>query len=303
MRTLVQISDIHFGAEDPDVVAALGRELSHLPHDLLIVSGDFTQRARRSQFDDAMHFVNQLPGPRLMVPGNHDIPLWNAFYRFGRPLRKYKQAVTRDLRPTFEDEQVMVMGLNTARPFSWTWDGFWKDGRINSKQVAAVRDYFGSDDKRFKVLVTHHPFLPPPAQSKAGVELEDAPQPDLKYKRRIVHKSRRALEALEAVGAELLLAGHLHLNYAGDVRNHHESVRRGILSVQAGTATSYRRRGEPNAYNRITIETPAVDDVASPRVTVQVRTCEDGNAFGDGSRVVFDKVKDGWDRQVVHDRE
>ena len=92
---------------------------------------------------------------------------------------------------------------------------------------------------------------------------------------------------------ELLVAGHLHMNYTGDVRTHHEAVRRSILSVQAGTACSHRRRGEPNAYNRFTIETAAFDPVPHDRLTVQVRTLT-GPAFDDGDRTVYEKRDEGW---------
>ncbi len=293
MRRLAQISDIHFGAEDPAAVEALRRDLLADPYDLLVVSGDFTQRARAGQFRAAMAFLANLPGPQLYVPGNHDVPMHNLLQRFGSPLGKYKKHVTRDLRPVFRDEELLVIGLNTARPFSFTWGGFWKDGRINADQLLDV--HLASVDVLdgvFKIAVTHHPFLPPPGERRHGaVEMEAVREG--KIDKRLVHGSRRALRTMEAAGIELLLAGHLHMNYSGDVRSHHESVRRSILSVQAGTACSHRRRGEPNAYNRFTIETAAFDGLAHDRLTVQVRTL-DGPDFTDGDRRVFEKRSDGW---------
>ena len=125
--------------------------------------------------------------------------------------------------------------------------------------------------------MTHHPFIPPPADRPHG----------------IVHRSRRALRTMEAVGVEALLAGHLHMNYSGDVRSHHEASKRSILSIQAGTACSVRRRGEPNAYNRITVETAALDGLPQDRLAVQVRECHDA-AFRDGARRVYDRHADGW---------
>lgn len=278
MRRIAQISDIHFGAEDPDVVEALAADLKLQRYDLLIVSGDFTQRARGGQFKAAMAFLKRLPGPHLYVPGNHDVPLYDVARRFLSPTGKYRKHVTPNLRPVFRDDQLLVMGLNTARPWTWTWDGFWKDGNIRAEQLLHVhRVCLETPDERFKIVVTHHPFIPPPGNRAHG----------------IVHGARRALLTMEAVGVEVLLAGHLHMNYSGDVRTHHEATKRSILSVQAGTACSHRRRGDPNAYNLITVEGAAFDGVPCDRLGVQVRTMSNG-AFRDGAHTGYEKREGGW---------
>ena len=280
VRRIAHISDIHFGAEDPPAVAAVAKDLLAWRYDLLVVSGDFTQRARPSQFRAAMEFLKQFPQPHLYVPGNHDVPLYDVFSRFLNPVGRFRRYVTRELRPVFRDDQMAVVGLNTARPFSWTWDGFWKDGWISQEQLANVTALEASvPPEIFKIVVTHHPFIPP---------MRDRPHG-------IIRGAPRALATLEAVGVEVLLAGHLHMNYSGDVRTHHEATKRSILSIQAGTACSHRRRDEPNAYNRLVIEGAAIDGIERDRVTVQVRKCE-GDGFEDGARVVYEKFETGWDR-------
>ncbi len=281
MRRIAHISDIHFGAEDPAVVEALAEDLLAWRYDLLVVSGDFTQRARAGQFRAAMQFLNRLPGPQLCVPGNHDVPLYDVVRRFMSPVGRYRRYVMDELRPVFRDEQLLVVGLNTARPFSPTLDGFWKDGRISAEQLLDVHLLAAeTPDELFKIVVTHHPFIPP---------MHDRPHG-------IVRGAARALRTLESVGVEVLLAGHLHMNYSGDVRTHHEATKRSILSIQAGTACSHRRRDEPNAYNRLIVEGAAFDGLAHDRVTVQVRKCETAGAFVDGPRVVYEKLDGGWDR-------
>jgi 3',5'-cyclic AMP phosphodiesterase CpdA len=272
MRTIAHISDVHFGKIDPPVVEGLVAELNATPPDLLVISGDFTQRARASQYRDAAAFRARLPGPQLVVPGNHDMPLFDFVSRAFRPLANYKRYITRDLRPVFEDDELLVVGVNTARQFTFNRDGFWKDGRVSAEQLIDVklRACSPSAQNKVKIVVTHHPFIPPPGERVHG----------------IVHGSAAALAQFEACGIDLLLAGHLHMGYSGDVRTHHEAVKRSILSIQAGTATSTRRRNEPNAYNRITV------DPAGPTVEIQIRAW-DGKAFTATGATSFRKAMDG----------
>ena len=121
--------------------------------DLVAVSGDLTQRARSHQFKEARAFLDRLPKPQIVVPGNHDVPLHNVFARFVQPLRKYRRYITDDLRPFYHDEEIAVLGVNTARSLTI------KGGRINEEQVAWMRErLFACDPGTVKAVVTHHPF-------------------------------------------------------------------------------------------------------------------------------------------------
>ena len=120
MRTLVHLSDLHFGRVDPRVVPPLVETIRTIAPDLIAVSGDFTQRARRRQFVQARAFLQQLPYPRLVVPGNHDVPLYNLAARFVRPLAGYRRFIEPDLEPVFVDEEMHVIGLNSARPLRFS---------------------------------------------------------------------------------------------------------------------------------------------------------------------------------------
>src|ERR1700682_6341632 len=152
MRTLVHLSDLHFGRVDPQIIAPLIKTVSEINPDLLAVSGDLTQRARSNQFQQARAFLDALPQPQIVVPGNHDVPLHNVFARFLQPLDKYRRYITDDLEPFFADEEIAVIGVNTARSLTI------KGGRVSSEQVLSIRRKLCSvGEDVVKVVVTHHP--------------------------------------------------------------------------------------------------------------------------------------------------
>jgi 3',5'-cyclic AMP phosphodiesterase CpdA len=267
MTTIAQISDLHFGTEVPAVAEALVADLRARPPSLLVISGDLTQRARRKQFAAARDYLARLPQPQLVVPGNHDVPLFDVARRFLAPLKRYCRFIGRDLDPTFMDDEMIVVGLNTARSFTW------KNGRISVEQIAALEGRLAQGGLRVKVVVTHHPFIPPPGD--VGIDL--------------VGRAKRAIPVLAASKVDLLLAGHLHQGYAGDIRTHYPSAGRAMIAVQAGTAISHRmRNGEANAYNLLTLERKLI--------TIEVRAW-DGRAFATLHQSTYDRVEDGWHRR------
>lgn len=275
MRTLAHLSDLHFGRDDPAVAEALIADLANQQFDILVNSGDFTQRARASQYRAAAGYMRRLPTPRICVPGNHDIPLYDIIRRFFFPLHRYEKYITNDIRPFYQDDELAILGINTARSWTWTWNGFWKDGRISTEQLLDVETRLGHlPESIFKIVVTHHPFIPPPKERIHG----------------IVGAAFPALEMMQKSGVDMLLAGHLHLGYSGDVRTHHEGIKRSILSVQAGTAISTRHRlGEPNAYNLITV---------SPELVIlHVRTFQNGS-FNTRTITHFSRRDDAWRQET-----
>jgi 3',5'-cyclic AMP phosphodiesterase CpdA len=266
MRRVAHISDLHFGADDPVVASGLLRDLEAVAPHLIVVTGDLTQRARGGQFRAARAFLHALPHPQIVVPGNHDIPLYNVAARFGWPLAGFRRWIAADLRPTFADGELAVAGVNTARSNTW------KDGRISMADIDWLRGFFAArPEGATMVLAAHHPFIPPTNDPTAA----------------LVGRAKVALAMLASCGCHLVLAGHLHQAYSGDVRPYHVEIDRSILVVQAGTAISHRRREEANAYNVLTI------DEGGRRLTIDVRTWR-GHDFHSSGVTEYVSGSEGW---------
>jgi 3',5'-cyclic AMP phosphodiesterase CpdA len=236
MRVIVHLSDIHFGRIDPVTVKPLADAISRARPDLLAVSGDLTQRARRTEFARARRFLDGLPFPRLVVPGNHDVPLYNVFTRFFTPLARYTHAITPDLTPMHRDEEMIVVGVNTAR--SWTWG----EGRINRTQVDEIVEHLaGTPKELIRIVVTHHPFDLP-----EGVK-----------ETRLLGRAAMAMAKLSTTGADLFLAGHLHISHIGHTAERYNIAGHSALVVQAGTVST-RSRGEQPSFNVLRIARPRI---------------------------------------------
>lgn len=166
MRTLAHLSDLHFGRVDPAALEPLRRRVVALAPDLVVVSGDLTQRARRHQFRAARAYLDTLPKPQFVVPGNHDVPLYNVLARFLRPLAGYRRIIAEDVEPSFVDDEIAVLGINTARSLAF------KGGRVSAAQLARLREKLCRlDGEIVKIVVMHHPVVGADKLADCGVDL------------------------------------------------------------------------------------------------------------------------------------
>lgn len=225
MRTVVHLSDLHFGRDDAAIAAALAEEVRRLAPDLVAVSGDLTQRARRRQFRRARAFLHAFPHPCVIVPGNHDVPLYNVVARFLDPLGGFRETITPNLQPSYTSGEIVVAGINTTRSFTVS------GARVRPEDLAHVRRVFDAAGRdSVKVVVGHHPF-----DDAAHVEL------------------------LTTFGTDVFLTGHLHVSYTGGTAARYTAGGRSAIVVEAGTALSTRVRGEANAFNVLRVERDRVD--------------------------------------------
>lgn len=232
MSVLLHLSDTHFGTERPDVAAALLRLAKEVRPDIAVLSGDITQRARRAQFAAARQFLETLAAPAtLVIPGNHDIPLFNLAARIAFPYANYRHAFGTELEPEFCGDDLLVIGVNTTRPWRH------KDGEVSAAQIECVAQRLKmATPLQLRVVVVHQPLQ----------VISDSDRANL------LHGYCDAVQTWSAAGADLILSGHIHLPFVRMLHGVPADSRRPVWAVSAGTAVSRRvREGRPNSVNLI----------------------------------------------------
>lgn len=231
MIRLLQLSDTHFGTERPEVMAAIRQLCQQHRPELVILSGDITQRARRVQFAAARDFIDQLQAPLLSVPGNHDLPLFNLLARMFSPYGNYRRYFGDELEPEYETDRLLVIGVNSTRP------GRHKNGELTDRQIDRVaRRLRQASPEQLRIVVQHHPVRAVEASDTANLMIG----------------REQAVPAWVDAGMDLVLGGHIHLPYVLPLYGLQGEQGRQAWTVQAGTAVSERVRGDiANSVNLI----------------------------------------------------
>ena len=238
MRTILHISDVHFGPPHlPRVSQGVLDFIERHGPSLVVLSGDLTQRARPEQFREARAFVDRIPVPVIVVPGNHDVPLYRVWERVFNPFGCYREHFSEELEPTFRDDELLIVGINTA--YGWTV----KEGRIKLARLLEVARIFEKvPESLFKIVVAHHHLIPPPNFGS----------------QRVLGNAYEAMELFSRVGVDLILSGHQHQTYIGNSEEFYpKKGQPPVVVLHSGTTTSRRGRGaerERNSCNWIRID-------------------------------------------------
>ena len=241
MRHLLHISDVHFGPPHLPELAEKILELAERRRpDIVIVSGDLTQRAKPEQFRQARRFVDRFAAPTLVVPGNHDVPLYRFWERSLRPFGAYKKHFAKELEPVWRDDELLVVGINTAH--GWTV----KEGKVRLGRLREIaRLVADAPPDTFKVIVAHHHLTPPP---RFGTQT-------------VAENAFEAIRAFSEAGIDLVLSGHQHQTYLATSEEFYPTGGRPVLILHAGTTTSSRGRGseaDKNSFNWIRVDERAI---------------------------------------------
>lgn len=224
---IAHLSDLHFGTEQPFLVQQLIEEMGRINPDLIVISGDLTQRARISQYKAAKQFINEIGRDRVLcVPGNHDISLYNLFERIIFPFKKYRQYIHPHIWSAFKNDEVAIFGINSVTPYK-TMSGY-----ITDKELNRIKQFFEDQPADiFKIAVMHHNLIK-------------------SERHKVINDAEKIINIFADCGVNLVLSGHIH--YACI-----ETLKRSFLThnmyvVTAGTAISTRTMA-PNSFNTIVI--------------------------------------------------
>lgn len=240
MITVVHGSDLHFGKpHNPEMAEAFLERAEAIDPQLVVLSGDFTQRAKVAEYREAAAYLarlrERLGVPLVVTPGNHDVPLYRVFERLFQPFRNYREHIHRELDTVTRIPGLTVVSLNSAAPHRAI-----VNGRIRRTQLEFARTAFAeAAPGDLRALVAHHHLAPAPDYQG------DSPLPG----------ARSILDALGGMGVELVLGGHLHRAYIGNSLDVHPGAdrSRGIIIVQSGTTTSWRGRARERAKNSFNV--------------------------------------------------
>lgn len=218
---IAHISDLHFGMHQPVILTAFLQEVALNQPDLILISGDLTQRGRIHQYQELCAFLKQLPAQTLTVPGNHDIPLYNSLARFICPFRNYKRYVNPQTTSIFENSGLRILGVNSVNPFQL------KDGNLPHETLDSIKHYFNTQDEKLNLLFFHHNFD----------YLEGLHKP--------LKNAQEFLSYLKQSPIHLVCTGHLHYSHLSLITKNNNYP---CLALHAGSLLCTRSKDHLNSY-------------------------------------------------------
>lgn len=264
MVTLAHLSDIHMGSHDPQLVSSLVDDVAAHRPDAVVITGDLTTRARPREFAAMRDFLAALPGPQLVILGNHDVPLYQLGQRLTAPYARFQRQITADLDPVLDIAGARILGLQTMP--RWRW----KSGRVSRRQDDLIDSVFRSNDglsraadgDPLRIVAMHHPPAETGLATVAGI------------------KGFRA--AVVRSGVDVVLAGHTHVPSITEQLLPAEGGAGNVVEVVCGTSTSTRTRGYPACW--MVLQADATTLTVTPRIGRS-------EGWAAGTPVHFDRVR------------
>lgn len=231
MGRLLQFSDVHFGVEHADACQAALDYAHATPSDLILITGDVTQKGLPEEFEAAGRWMRAMPEPHFVIVGNHDVPYYNVFARVFEPWKAFETATGHPAHDhQFIGDSVMVRGVATAR--GWQARSNWSKGVIDLDQTRRAAEALRQAPiGALRVLACHHPLIEMVGTPMTG---------DVK------RGDKAALIFAEA-GVDLIMTGHVHVPFALAI----DLSDRCSYAVGCGTL-SKRERGARPSFNDVT---------------------------------------------------
>jgi 3',5'-cyclic AMP phosphodiesterase CpdA len=269
--TVFHVSDLHFGRPSvPAQIESIESIIQEEKFDVVVVSGDLSQRARAGEFQRAAVFLRDANtvSNTIVVPGNHDVGWWHAPFGLGRPERlyqNYQKYIARDLEPVLRIPGATFVGVNTShgvtlRTLTWNLRDISIIGDIRREQFKRAEAAFEkapTGDAR--VIVMHHNPVAGELSQRHGLK-----------------RTKKILGAFAAMGVDVVLCGHDHQESVHYI----EHTRKGTVISTAGTVSNRSRGGRPSSVNVIHILPEQID------VTTRIWS-DNGKTFVHGPHKCF----------------
>lgn len=253
MKKIVHISDLHFGRENPQLIPLLLEDINFLNPDLVVISGDFTQRATKKQFIAANKFISSIPYKLLCVPGNHDISLFNLWRRFACTYHRYHKYIYPFLSVSLQEPHLMILGINSTTPFKG------KNGYISPNDLSQIKSFFAKAlPGTTKILIMHHNLI----------RIAGSHTP-------IANNESVIFQLLQAK-VDIVLSGHLHIPYIEEITAGNKQAQHKMYLITSGTTMSTRLKGLTNSYNFL--------ELTKDGFSLEIRSLSDNKYVGSEKR-------------------
>lgn len=231
MTRIFHVSDLHFGKADHAALDWFAATVEAERPNAVVCTGDLTMRARSAEFEAAAKWLEALPVPVSVEPGNHDLPYFNPFERFVRPYRRFGRVQKLVERP-LDLKGVSIVPLRTTARAQWRHNWSW--GVVNKDSLRkAVELLASADPDHIRIVAAHHPLVDKQGLESSGRTL----------------RGRASLKILAEAGAHAVISGHVHDPF--DVE--HAVGDRQIRMIGAGTLSERTRSTRPS-FNELVAE-------------------------------------------------